>query len=99
MEQSEVTQLVLLVTEHGASEVVKTVRDIAEGMADDLAATRPDATPVSMVERMWREISAALNPVVNKTAMIERKYKGMVESRQLIRNAIKDAAKQAGDEF
>ena len=92
------TLLVLMVTNNGASEVVRAVRDIAEGMADTQAAIRKTGTPVSFIENMWREISAALTPVINKTATIERKYKGMSESRALIQNAIRNAAKQMNEE-
>lgn len=89
----EINHLILMVTNYGASEVLETVKQIAEGMLETQKVVEKLGHGDNML-RMWDEIAKAISPVVTKVDRIERRYKGIEASRQFMVDAINRAAQQ-----
>lgn len=91
----EINHLILMVTNYGAAEVLEGIKQIADGMVATQRSVEVVTGHDSML-RMWDEIARAVSPVVTKVDKIERRYKGIEESRQFMMNAIQNAAKHQG---
>lgn len=89
----EINHLILMVTNYGASEVLETVKQIAEGMLETQKTVVKLGHGDNML-RMWDEIAKAMSPVVTKVDRIEHRYHGMEASRKFMVDAIQNAAKQ-----